>query len=762
MRYIKSILAISFVFMSVVIYAQSGTLRGHIYDENTGEPVIFANVIFQNTDIGGTTDVNGFFNISEIPEGTYTMSISYLGYEEYIEEIEIRSGKIENSQIYLSETGVNLGVVNISAARQQAKTEVGISKLQVSKKQIKALPSTGGEPDILQYLQVLPGVITTGDQGGQIFIRGGSPVQNKILLDGLTIYNPFHSIGFFSIFETELIKNVDVLTGGFNAKHGGRISAIVDISTREGNRSRLAGQVSASPFMVKGLLEVPIIKLKEDKKGTSSSFVFTAKKSLIDETSKTLYSYAAVNDSIGLPFSFTDLYSKLSFVTSNGSKINFFGFNYDDEYNDPNVAKIGWTNSGGGMTFTLLPNASSIIMDGIIGFSNYETGIVEDNNTPRNSSIRELLLGLNFDYFGNEYDIKYGIEVKSIRTEFDFVNPFGLALDQNQNTTEISGFMKYRQVLNKLVLEPSVRIQYYASLSEFSVEPRFGLKYNIADDLRFKLAGGIYSQNLISTSNERDVVNLFTGFLSGPNEQFLDLEGVPVTSKLQKSQHIVGGFEYDLTDNIQINLEGYLKDFNQLVIVNRNKVDPLQPDYATEEGQAYGVDLSVKYERPQWYFWGTYSYGMVNRFDGFQEYNTVFDRRHNINFLGTYTMGKERDWQFSFRYNFGSGFPFTKTQGFYNHLTFLEGVSTDYTTSNPENVGIIYSDERNGGRLPNYHRVDISAQKTITFSKYTNLEIVASVTNAGDRNNIFYFDRVEYDRVDQLPIIPSLAMRFNF
>ncbi len=141
--------------------------------------------------------------------------------------------------------------------KEQAKSEVQISKLSVTAKQIRSLPSAGGQADIAQYLTVLPGVVFTGDQGGQLYIRGGSPVQNRILLDGMTIFNPFHSIGFYSVFETELIRNVDVLTGGFNADYGGRISAVVDVKTREGNRKRLAGLVSGSPFLAKAMIEGP-------------------------------------------------------------------------------------------------------------------------------------------------------------------------------------------------------------------------------------------------------------------------------------------------------------------------------------------------------------------------------------------------------------------------------------------------------------------------------------------------------------------------
>ncbi len=748
------------LFISLGLSAQSGLIRGHVYDEESGEPIGFGNVILQGTTIGTNTDIDGFFTLTKVPVGSYTLEVSFIGYEPATVEVNVTDGGVVYQKLMLSSGGVQLQAVDISARREQARTEVQISKLQVSQKQIKALPSTGGDADILQYLQVLPGVITTGDQGGQIFIRGGSPIQNKIMLDGMTIYNPFHSVGFYSIFETELIKNVDVLTGGFNAENGGRISAVVDINTREGNKKRLAGQLSASPFMVKALVEGPIIKLDENKGGVS--FVLTGKRSIIDRTSQSLYSYAGVNDSIGLPFYFNDLYGKLSFVSNNGSKFNVFGFNYADEYANPEIATIGWTNSGGGMNFNILPGSSSLIVNGIAGYSDYKSQIIEGDERPRSSQIREFFLGLDFGIFQNNYELKYGVEIKSIFTDFNFTNQFGIALEQFQNTTELSAFVKFRQSWDKLVIEPSVRLQYYASLPEGSIEPRFGLKYNINDFLRFKAAGGLYSQNLISASNERDVVNLFTGFLSGPDAKFNDLNGVPVTSKLQKSQHLIAGFEADIFKNFQVNLEGYLKNYPQLIIVNRNKVELEDANYATETGIAYGGDISVKYQTASWYFWTTYSLGFVNRNDGEQIYRTVFDRRHNVNFLASYNFGKNLDWQVSARYNFGSGFPFTQTQAFYNYQPFLEGSSTPYQTNNSDNIGIIYSETRNGGELPSYHRVDLSAQKTITFSKNLNMEIVASVTNAANRNNIFYFDRVRYERVDQLPLLPSVGIKFNF
>jgi len=403
-----------------------------------------------------------------------------------------------------------------------------------------------------------------------------------------------------------------------------------------------------------------------------------------------------------------------------------------------------------------------LTLNGIVGFSKYEIGIDEVAQDERRSLIREYVLGLDFNYFGTNYGFKYGIEVKSIRTEFDFTNPFGVKLDQFQNTTEISAFFKYKRSWDNLVIEPGLRIQYYASLGEFSVEPRLGMKWNISETTRFKAAAGLYSQNLISTSNERDVVNLFNGFLSGPDSQFNDLNGDPVTSKLQKANHLVAGFEQDFGKRIKVNVEGYIKDFSQLVVINRNKVLSTQSDYSTETGQAYGVDFTIKYETPKWYIWGTYSLGFVNRFDGEQDYPTIFDRRHNVNFLTSYTFGPRRDWMLSVRWNLGSGFPFTKTQAFFDDISFLDGVNTEYETQNPDDIGIIYSETRNGGRLPYYHRLDVSAQKKFYISDNVNVETVISISNTYDRENIFYFDRVRFERVNQLPIIPSVGIRLNF
>lgn len=761
-------------FVSFSLFAQrGGTIRGNVYDKDTGEPIIYGTVFLQGTNIGTNTDEDGFYSIGGLPAGNYTIVATYVGYDSVSLSVKVVEGGIVTANMYMKESTVELTTVDISARKEKARSDVQISKVTVTSKQIKALPSTGGQTDIAQYLPVLPGIISTGDQGGQIYIRGGSPVQNKILLDGMTIYNPFHSIGFFSVFETETIKTVDVLTAGFNAEYGGRISAVVDLKTREGNKKRLAGMVSANPFQAKAVLEGPLKKFQEG--GGSTSFLLTAKHSYIDKTSPYLYSYAIdtsfykfSNDTLSgddvnkLPFSFTDLYGKLSFITSNGSKFNLFGFNFSDDVNYVGVAKLNWDSYGGGFNFSVIPPSSNLVIGGTFAFSNYDIELREAGEDPRSSGIFSYNVLLDFTYFGLNSEVKYGFEVNGLDTRFSFRNFAEVTIDKDINTNDLGGFVRVKQKVGGWILEPSLRVQLYPSVPATSIEPRIGAKYNLSDNLRFKLAGGLYSQNLISSVNELDVVNLFVGFLAGTDEAVKEPDQTTDAShRLQKSIHGVLGVEVDLTNNLELNVEPYYKRYTQLIQLNRNKLNISDPNFVTETGDAYGVDLSVRFEKGDFFAWGTYSLSKVTRYDGIQTYPTIFDRRHNINLLAVYELGKNKSWEAAIRWNFGSGLPFTLTQGFYNKIDFGEGLDTDPIVENG-NLGVVLDEKRNAGRLPTYHRLDISLKKTLRLGNYTSLEAVASATNAYSRKNIFYFDRFRNKRVDQLPILPSINLTLNF
>jgi len=759
MRYIYTLVLIACTF-SVLIAQRGGLLRGNVYEKSTGEPIGFVNVSISGTSYGADTNNEGFFSIPDIPPGTYEVTASYLGYEDYTFQIVVNAGAIMYKAVYLEEGGIQLDQVEISGKKDLAKNQVQISKLTVTSKQLKVMPSASGDADIAQFLTIIPGIISSGDQGGQIFIRGGAPIQNRIMLDGITIFNPFHSIGFFSVFETETIRTADILTGGFNAEYGGRVSAIVDIKTREGNKKRLGGMVSASPFQTRAILEGPLVPLKEDG-GGSTSFLLTGKHSYLDRTSPILYNYATRNGE-GLPFGFTDLYGKVSFVSENGSKLNLFGFNFTDRVNVDGLQDLQWSNFGAGTNFTIIPASSNVVIGGFISYSDYEISQKELDLDARTSNLNGFNLGLDFSYFGLTTEVKYGLEITGFRTELNFRNPIGITTNSIENNTEVAGFIKLRQRYGRLVIEPGFRLQYYASLNNFSLEPRLGAKLNVTDNVRIKFAGGLYSQNLISTVNERDIVNLFVGFLSSPGELiFRQNTNEPTSHKLQKAIHGIAGVEVDLSDRWEVNIEPYIKKFTQLINLNRVKTRVFDPNFATEIGDAVGIDLLLKYNSPTRSLWFTYSLGRVFRDDGFQVYPANFDRRHNVNALVSQVFGASKDWEASIRWNFGTGFPFTLTQGFYQNENILGGVNVDYLTSNND-INIIYDRTRNGGRLSAFHRLDASVKKTSQLSKHLRLEVNFSVTNVYNRNNIFYLERLTNERVFQLPILPSMSAALFF
>ncbi len=757
------LLALMFMLFASTLMSQTGGIRGFVYEEETGEPVIFTNVYLAKTTFGAATDVNGFYAITQIPPGDYDLMVTYLGYDSLRIPVTVHADAFIDKNLYLTKKSFTLDVVNVSAERQEARTETKTSVIKLTPKQITQLPSIGGQPDLAQYLQVLPGVIFTGDQGGQLYIRGGSPIQNKVLLDGMTIYNPFHSIGLFSVFETDIIRNADIFTGGFGAEYGGRLSSIMDITTRDGNKRRISGKAGASTFGSRLLLEGPISRPKSEGRG-GATFILSAKNSYLEQSSKIFYDYV---DEDGLPFNFTDLYGKVSIYGENGSKINFFGFHFDDKVNNyQSIANFNWKSFGGGSNFVIIPGRSPVLIEGHVAYSSYEIQLQDENFPTRESEVNGFSMGMNFNYFLGKDQFWYGIELSGYKTDLYYVNEALAVINPSPEfTTELGMFFKYKKTLGKVILEPSFRLQWYATLSDVSPEPRLAVKYNATDRLRFKFAGGLYSQSLISGSSDRDVVNLFYSFISGRVDHPPTFDGKDIKNEYQSAQHAILGSEIDVARNLTLNVEGYYKNFSQVFNLNRNKILNSDPDFIVEQGDAEGVDLTLKWDWKNFHLWGVYSFAYVNRYyenlEGeVEKYSPHFDRRHNMNLVGTYRFGGNLLWEASARWNFGTGFPFTQNQGFYEKIPFTNGIYTDFTGENGDLAVILAG--LNESRLPDYHRLDLDLKRRFILGDHASLEVNVSVTNVYDRKNVFYVNRIKDEIVYQLPVLPSMGLSLSF
>jgi hypothetical protein len=776
---LKKLLFFVISLVGFTTFAQDFSIRGFVYDDSNMEPVGEMKVKLLKLDStvisGAYTDNNGGFLIPKLAKGSYILKIEAGRFNKAFVNVNMTDKtKIYDVQFKLVRNTQNVKEVVVSVDSKEKKNEVLIGTLKYNQKSLDRIPSHGGENDIVGAISVTPGVVTTGDQGGQLYVRGGTPIQNKVLLDGMTIYNPFHSIGFFSIFETELVKTVDVYTGGFESKYGGRVSSVMDITYRDGNRREFGGRVSASPFLAKMVLEGPIGKVTKEK-AAPGSYVFSAKHSLLDYTSKSLY--PKVNDGNGLPFNFTDVYGKVTFNGDGGTKVSAFGFHNQDSVNY-DIANLRWDASGGGVNFLMVPSGSPLFIRGHVNGSNYQTTFAETAQEPRYSKIGGFDLGFDFSYFlKNESEMNYGFNINGFNTEFVTYNEAKRRIEAINFTTEIGSYFNYRLIKKRWVIQTGLRVQVYASLNTISPEPRIGLKYNANENLRFKFSGGRFSQNFTSASSDKDVVNLFNGLLSAPTnvqEQFVtQFQNVKNTKNgLQYAWHAIVGMEFDLGKFWSFNIEGYYKYFSQLSNINQNKLyddvsqfelidDVFKKDFIIETGQSYGIDFLAKYSKDRLFLWAVYSYGKNTRWDGFANYAPVFDRRHNVNLVGSYLFGKAKNYELNIRWNLGSGLPFTPTAGYYQGENFSGGVTSNYVTNNPSSITTLLG-TFNSQRLPYYHRLDITFKKQFNFKNKDVMEIVASITNVYNRNNIFYVNRITSKIIYQFPILPSFGLNYKF
>ena len=798
-KFLKILFCASLIFTfhlsSFTSYGQ-GTVKGVLFDESNGEAIPFANVILEGTSYGCATDLNGFFLISKVPAGQYTLRVRYIGYEEHTQAITVADRRTATVTIHLKPAAQMLKAVEITeskAEERRVNTQVSVEKLTAT--QIQQMPSIGGTADIAQYMQVLPGVNSTGDQGGQLYIRGGSMIQNLCLLDGMVVYNPFHSIGLYSIFETDIILNADIYTGGFGAEYGGRLSSVMDITTRDGNKRHHTGKVGLNTFGASLILEGPLKKETPQSK-TTVTYLLTAKNSYLSKSSPMLYDKIPYKLGLkkiavdgGLPFDFLDLYGKLSVNSGTGSKVSVFGFYFDDSVsNYQAIADYHWRNFGAGTNFTMVTGTSAIL-EGTVAYSDYRISLDDGSSFDKYSSISGFNTTLQVTNFLGKNRLKYGMSIEAYQTDYQFVNQYYKRISQyDPSTTNLSVYATYKANAGRWLLDPGLRVVYYANIPSLHLEPRLAAKYNANDKLRFKMAGGFYSQTFLDARSDNDIVNLFSGFLTGSAslnvpEAFL---GKEITSCVQTAKHAILGAEYDLTDHISFNAEVYIKYFDQLLNANRNKMydeedevyqsggiyeksEYLMKDYIIENGYATGLDLSATFDLDQLFVWATYSLGYVERGTQSTEsaqstelitYNPHYDRRHTVNLLSTYKFGKNNDWEISGRWSFGSGFPFTQTQGIFQQLMFGESIISDYTRENGE-YSLHYA-ELYKGRLPNYHRLDLGVKKRFSIGKRSILDLSLSATNVYSRQNIFYFNRTTFERVNQLPFLASLGVNFSF
>ena len=698
------------IFFISGLFAQpiTASINGFIRDDASGEPISYANVFLSNSSLGAATNSDGYFVISAIPLGLYELNATMIGYGVFKKKVDLSLGESIRLEIRLKEEAIKGTEVLVTAERQKFERSMESSQIALDLREINSAPAFV-EPDVFRTLQMLPGVQTTSDFSSALYVRGSTPDQNLIMLDGIAVYNPYHLGGIFSTFNTDAIKEADFHAGGFPARYGGRMGAILNVINREGNTEKITGSANLSLISSKALIEGPIPKWK----GMKGSWMISGRRTYIDKVVDALALPSGSKNSDGsdiplrFPYYFYDYQIKANLDIDQDHRLTFTRFYGDDvldfSYEDPsetvsneNVtiqqdSKFGldwpWGNQTNGLTWrwivspkmitkTFLSN-SRYRFDFDLFFQNRDLYTYSDStvinfinfNWNIYDIIKDRTLETEVQYkYSNDHELTGGFQIKKIRfdlgIEYDLEtqdtsftwNPLSL----KNNTQEISFFLQDRwEVSKRLKIRSGLRLTDYNLHKKIYADPRIGMKYHISDDIALKANWGLYHQFLTTANNQDENLRLVELWL-----------GIPKEKPASVSEHIIGGIEYMSPRNIFYRIELYQKTFENLLTLkqdNANEYEGASQDSTMNEfwdtrGNSNGIELLVKKSSGKFNGWIGYTFSETKyHTEPSGWHNPNFDRTHTINIVGNYDLTS--DLELSAALTQSSGNPYTKILG---------------------------------------------------------------------------------------------------
>lgn len=793
-----------FNFLTVNILAQEKkfTISGVISDLSNGETLIGASLQIKENGKGTVSNTYGFYSIT-LPAGSYTLKASYLGFADTEININLTADKKQNINLSTKSLEVQEVVITGNAAKNYESTEISQINLDIEK--IKALPAFLGEVDLIKTVQLLPGVTTAGEGNSGLYVRGGGPDQNLILVDEATVYNVAHLFGFFSIFNADAVKNVELIKGGMPAQYGGRLASVLDINLKEGNSKEF--QVDGGIGLIASRLTVqgPI---KKDK----ASFIFSGRRTYIDVLSKPFI--PKTSNAYGSGYYFYDLNGKVNYRFSDKDQVYLSGYYGKDVFNfidrDSDISfKIPWGNATATARWNHL-FSEKLFATTTASFSDYNfqfQSTFDQFSATFYSGIRDYSAKVSFNYYPSVlHHIKFGgsftrhkftpniAKAQSGETSFDlggddriFAHESALYVSDEMdisdklkvNTglrfssfTQIGPFTRYtKDITGKTVGETK-----YGNLDKVvtysGLEPRISFRYK---------TGAYQSIKGAFTRNFQYLQLASISPLSLPTDIWIP------SSQLLKpqigNQYNIGYFRNFKNNLYEASAELYYKTMKNLVEYkdgaqpDDNLGDNVDNNLTVGKGNSYGLELFLKKVSGPLNGWIGYTLSKTTR--TFAEINdgkpfaAKFDRRHDLSVAATYDLSDR--WSFGSVFIFATGNRITlPLQRYYN---FSEG-----------NFADVYG-PRNSFKMAAYHRLDISATykcrnvkkaidpvtgNTILKKKRVTSSWNFSIYNVYSRKNPYFLyndlsgdvntgdSRVVLKQVSLFPILPSVTWNFSF
>jgi hypothetical protein len=739
--------------------AQTANVRGFVTDAADGQPLIGANVVVQPVGAAGgvrgaATDTDGFYAVVGLAPGRYALRVSSVGYETLLDTLVLEPGT-RPLDLALSALEGALGEATVEGDREGGSADVDAGLQRIRPVDVRAVPAPDVSGDLANYLVSLSGVVTSGDRGGQLFIRGGEPTQNQVFLDGIPIFQPFHVLGFYSAFPADLLQTADLYAGGYDAGFGGQLSSVLDVSARTGNLQRFAASASVAPFVASASAEGPLVRDR-------LSLLASGRVSTVEQI-------AARYVRADLPFVFGDVFAKLYYTPTATSRFSVTGLRTWDRggIGDPGASvasaaradEVRYQNTAVGLRYLLLPSDVPFLASVHLSYSNLDTELgprdpvspEEDRALTRSSGIARFDGAVDLTYLLRFGGLRTGGFLRTTTLGSELGGLFQNVATASAQVTEAGLYLQPEFRAGGLRVSPGVRVTTLPQLGQVFVEPRLRAAFE-AGAHRASVAAGLYNQPIVGVSDRRDPTSVFTAYTIAPDGQ------------TPRAAHLIAGYHVAPTPWADLSVEAFVKTMDDLSVAEFTAVPRLTTALLEASGKARGLDLRAELHRGAAQF-------LVNYGLSFVEYTTVnlrnellfgeetfeyrpgHDRRHQATVVASVPV---RGFTVAARFQFGSGLPFSRALGFDQYL-FPDGAPDLY--ADPGTPRVLYERPFNA-LLPDYHRLDVTVERVFPF-RTAQLTVQAGLLNAYDRANLFAYDLFTLRRVDQLPVVPTLGLRLD-
>lgn len=771
MKSSASIFIILLLQISTVLPQQSADVKisGLISDASTGEALIRTNILLYKDTLnlgsppfrGAVSNRYGFYIITDVPPADYYLIARYIGYKTVVRELKI-DGSETTFHLNIEMEPENIKLEEVVVKGEKRKTP-DISTVDISPEILKKLPSLSGEVDLFRALQMLPGVATVSEISNGLYVRGGSPDQTLTLVDGIIIYNPAHLGNFASTFNSDALKDVKLIKGAFPAEYGGRLSSILDVKLRSGTKESNKGIISLGAVNSHATFEGPM--------GENATYMLSGRKMYYDLYQKNLDENSSVPR-----YNFFDISGKITSNLSDESILFISGmYSRDNIYSPPALYTdydINWKNLALGLNWIQI-NSNSVFTNSLISYVDYGfKSAISDSLTPgtlsnyfSSSDLKDFDIRQNVELQWNEYNkSKIGFDLAVHKYHLLYSDVYDPVIETDPfagfdlNSVEASLYVQHEAHLTENIFTNlGGRFYYFDKQKSLSIEPRISVDYSPFSAFRIKAAFAIAHQYLhLMVRND----------IALPTDLWY-----PSTENIKpgKSTQYVFGLDYTLPE-YYFSAETYYKRMKHLYEFVINPVlnprdNNIDNQFTEGEGEAYGVELFVNRTIGEITGWVGYTLswtrGQFDELNAGRVFYPRYDRRHDVSVVMTYE--PNQNWTFGATWIYASGQGFTLPTGQF----IFSGIGLD------ESTGIKYNyTERNGYKLPAYHKLDLSASYKFLWSDLQ-WEVFLNIYNVYNRNNAFaqyvtFEKNAEGKNVPVLkqislfPIIPMAGIKVEF